>query len=168
VLRSRHARTLLGKNEASIMVRGTESAAMPRVGPEGSNAAGNVTPVPEAAVQRESVPKARKPQIEPRPTIHDVDTSALFGEALDQSLNYLTSRFTLGLSPAALTEAYFDWLIHLAWAPGKRMQLTERAIRKMIRLARYAAMCMTRPEGGPPCIEPLPNDPRFVAEDWHR
>src|SRR5690606_19712411 len=148
------------------MARGTESAVTARNGAARNKTAGTVSPMPTAATQRGSVPE--KPIIEPRPTIHDVDTSALFGEALDQSLNYLTSRFTLGLSPAALTEAYFDWLIHLAWAPGKRMQLTERAIRKMIRLARYAAMCMTRPEGGPPCIEPLPNDPRFVAEDWHR
>src|SRR5690554_5023588 len=103
--------------------------------------------MPRAVSQRESARTDEQPLIEPRPAIHDVDTSALFGEALDQSLNYLTSRFTLGLSPAALTEAYFDWLIHLAWAPGKRLQLTERAVRKMIRLARYAAMCMTRPEG---------------------
>ena len=150
------------------MARATESSATARVEADGSSAAGNVTPLPEAAVQRASVPKTRKPKTEPRPTIHDVDTSAVFGEALDQSLNFLTSRFTLGLSPAALTEAYFDWLVHLASSPGKRMQLTEKAMRKMMRLARYIAMCMMTPQGGPPCIEPLPNDPRFVAEDWHR
>ncbi len=148
------------------MARGTELAVTARNGAARNKTAGTVSPMPRAATQRGSVPE--KPIIEPRPTIHDVDTSALFGEALDQSLNYLTSRFTLGLSPAALTEAYFDWLIHLAWAPGKRLQLTERAVRKMIRLARYAALCMTRPEGGPPCIEPEPDDPRFVGEDWHR
>ena len=150
------------------MARRKESAASARDEASGSAAAGNVAPLPETAVQREAVPRKWKPTIEPRPTIHDVDASAVFGEALDQSLNFLTSRFTLGLSPAALTEAYFDWLIHLASAPGKRMQLTEKAVRKMARLARYAATCMMTPQGGPPCIEPLPNDPRFVAEDWQR
>ncbi len=149
------------------MARRRGSAASAETAATGA-AAGNVTPLPEAAVQREAIPKHRKPEITPRPTIHDVDTSALFGEALDQSLNYLTSRFTLGLSPAALTEAYFDWFIHLASAPGKRLQLAEKAVRKSARLARYAASCMMNPEGEPPCIEPLPNDPRFKAEDWQR
>ncbi|MCL4767562.1 MAG: alpha/beta fold hydrolase [Hyphomicrobiaceae bacterium] len=121
---------------------------------------------PEAAVQRQSLPKEPKPRIETRPAVHDQDASAVFGEALDQSINYFTSRFTLGLSPAALTEAYFDWFVHIASAPGKRLQLAEKALRKSARLARYAAACAMNPNGGPPCIEPLPNDTRFQAEEW--
>lgn len=134
----------------------------------GVGAAAEIKTLPEAAVQREAIPRSRSLRIEPRPTIYDIDASAVFGEALDQSLNYLVSRFTLGLSPAALAEAYFDWLIHLASAPGKRMQLTEKAIRKIARLARYTATCFMNPKGEPPCIEPLPNDPRFRAEEWQQ
>src|SRR5690606_4820079 len=96
--------------------------------------------LPEAAIRRESI--ARKPSPPPPPSIYDTDTATIFGEALDKSLNYLTSRFTMGLSPVALTEAYFDWLLHLSAAPGKRMELGERAIRNMARLARYMAACV--------------------------
>ncbi len=127
-----------------------------------------LVPLPEAGLQRASMPRKRTPRLEPYPTIHEVDTSSLFGEALDQSLNYLTSRFTLGFSPAALTEAYFDWIIHLASAPGKRLQLSEKALRKAARLARYIATCAMHPQGGLPCIEPRPNDKRFLAEEWQR
>ena len=129
-------------------------------------ATGRLEPVRERAVQHQKVQPAL--HIEPRPTVQDVYTSALFGEAVDQSLNYLTSRFTLGLSPAALTEAYLDWFIHLSAAPGKRMELAERAMRKFMRLGRYCAACATNPQGALPCIEPLPNDPRFRAEEWQR
>jgi len=132
-----------------------------------SETAGMLRPMPKAAVQRQKTPEQPVPIIEPRPTAYDVYTSALFGEAIDQSLNYLTSRFTHGLSPAALTEAYFDWFVHLTSAPGKRMELGERAMRKMMRLARYMAACAMN-QGATPCIEPRPNDQRFQAEEWHR
>lgn len=122
----------------------------------------------KTSVRRGEARASSKPTIQPRSAIYDVDASAVFGEALDQSLNYLTSRFTLGLSPAALFEAYFDWLIHLAWSPGKRLQLSEKALRKAARLARYAAACFLNPQGTAPCIEPLPNDPRFRAPEWHQ
>lgn len=132
------------------------------------SARGESKPVAKHFVQREAARANYKPVVQPRSAIYDVDASAVFGETLDQSLNYLTSRFTLGLSPAALIEAYFDWLIHLAWAPGKRLQLTEKALRKAARLARYAATCFMNPQGIAPCIEPLPNDPRFRAPEWQQ
>lgn len=125
-------------------------------------------PVQAAAAQRLSVAGEPKPKIVPRPEIQAMDTSAVFGEALDQTLNYLTSRFTLGFSPAALTEAFFDWSIHLAAAPGKRIQLGERALRSQARLARYALGCMMNSHAGSRCVEPLPNDKRFQAEEWQR
>src|SRR5579864_6424164 len=56
----------------------------------------------------------------------------------DRSLHAATARFTAGLSPAALAHAYFDWATHLAYAPGKRMQLIDKAMRKAIRFANYA------------------------------
>jgi hypothetical protein len=38
----------------------------------------------------------------------DSDPSQQFAEALDRSLHYLISRFTLGLSPMARSEAYIS------------------------------------------------------------
>src|SRR5271167_1186128 len=53
----------------------------------------------------------------------------------DRSLHATMAHFTAGLSPAALTEAYLDWATHLANAPGKRMQLLDKAFRKAVRFA---------------------------------
>ena len=48
-------------------------------------------------------------------------------DIIDRSLHATIARFTLGLSPAALSKAYFDWAIHLAVSPGKRLQLVDKA-----------------------------------------
>jgi polyhydroxyalkanoate synthase len=86
----------------------------------------------------------------------------------DRSLHATIARFTFGLSPAALTEAYFDWATHLAVSPGKRLQLVDKATRKTARFANYAFRCAL--EGGKTscCIEPLPQDRRFDGADWQK
>jgi polyhydroxyalkanoate synthase subunit PhaC len=89
------------------------------------------------------------------------------GESLDRSLHYFISRFTLGISPVGIAEAYFDWLIHLAGSPGKQMQLWNEAIANYTKLLHYLADCATRERlGATPCIAPLPNDKRFASEEW--
>ncbi len=95
------------------------------------------------------------------------DPSLEFADVLDRSLNYARSRFTLGLSPAALTEAYFDWLVHLGAAPGKQLQLSQKALRKWLRLVHYIATCTPLQKQHACCIEPLPTDRRFNADGWH-
>lgn len=76
------------------------------------------------------------------------------------------SRVTAGLSPAALWSAYFDWLAHLSVAPGKQMQLGEKARRKSLRLQHFIGNCLTSSGQSEPCIEPLPQDHRFRAPEW--
>ena len=56
----------------------------------------------------------------------------------DRSLHAAIARFTAGMSPASLAEAYSDWLTHLTYAPGKRAQLMDKAVRKAVRFANYA------------------------------
>jgi len=94
------------------------------------------------------------------------DPSLEMANVLDRSLNYARSRMTLGLSPAALAEACFDWFIHLAAAPGKQMQLGQKAFRKSLRLSHYLATCLPLQAHATHCIEPLPNDRRFKDEAW--
>lgn len=94
------------------------------------------------------------------------DPSLEMANVLDRSLNYARSRMTLGLSPAALAEACFDWFINLAIAPGKQMQLGQKAFRKSLRLSHYLATCLTLQGDATRCIEPLPNDRRFKDEAW--
>jgi polyhydroxyalkanoate synthase len=72
------------------------------------------------------------------------------------------------LSPAALAHAYLDWSAHLAYAPGKRLQLVDKAMRKAVRFANYASRCAMQGGKGECCIEPLPQDKRFVGEEWHK
>ena len=86
----------------------------------------------------------------------------------DRSLHAAMARFTGGLSPSSLAHAYFDWLTHLAHAPGKRMQLIDKAVRKTVRFANYATRYAL--EGGktPCCIEPLPQDRRFAGPAWQK
>jgi polyhydroxyalkanoate synthase len=96
------------------------------------------------------------------------DGSAELADLLDRSLHAAVARFTGGLSPAALSEAYLDWATHLANAPGKRLQLTEKAIRKAMRFARYAYQYAVEGRTREKCIEPLPQDHRFISDEWQK
>jgi len=84
--------------------------------------------------------------------------------SVDRALHAALGRWTAGVSPAALGLAFADWALHLSMSPGKWGLLAEKAVRKSIRLANYAAHA-TSP-GYPPCIEPLPQDYRFRGEAW--
>jgi polyhydroxyalkanoate synthase len=86
---------------------------------------------------------------------------------LDRMIHAWTGRLTLGLSPASLMSAYFDWLAHLSSSPGKQAKLFEKLVRKNLRLYLYAAHAAKDPKT-PPCIEPLPQDHRFSDADWQR
>jgi polyhydroxyalkanoate synthase subunit PhaC len=89
-------------------------------------------------------------------------------DIVDRSLHAAVARFTAGLSPAALAHAYLDWATHLTYSPGKRLQLVDKATRKAVRFANYAAHCMRSGHEVPCCIEPLPQDKRFVGEAWQK
>ncbi|MBA1148203.1 polyhydroxyalkanoic acid synthase [Ectothiorhodospiraceae bacterium WFHF3C12] len=91
------------------------------------------------------------------------------GEAgvVDRMLHAGLGRFTRGLSPVAMTLANLDWAMHLGMHPGKQAELNEKAFRKALRLSVYASRCATNPETQP-CIEPLPQDRRFDAEQWQQ
>jgi polyhydroxyalkanoate synthase len=110
---------------------------------------------------REAVPAA--------PQSSDRDSYAMTALAdTDRSLHAWVAHFTGGLSPAALGQAYLDWAIHLRNAPGKQIQLVDKATRKAIRFADYVVRCAMRNDRTDACIEPLPQDKRFAGEDWHR
>jgi polyhydroxyalkanoate synthase len=101
------------------------------------------------------------------PTGRDESVSSEAFRAIDRMREALTARATSGVSPNSLALALFDWSIHLASAPGKRMELADKAGRKTVRLLTWLASCSTQQEA-PPCIEPLPGDYRFRAEAWRR
>ncbi len=84
----------------------------------------------------------------------------------DRSLHAAIARFTAGLSPAALAHAYLDWATHLAYAPGKRLQLLDKGIRKSVRFANYAHRSLLQGGKCECCIEPLPQDKQFAGALW--
>ena len=104
------------------------------------------------------------------PLSADRDSFAVtaLADLTDRSLHATAAHFTAGLSPAALAQAYLDWATHLANAPGKRMQLVDKALRKALRFANYVGRCAMGGGTADCCIEPLPQDRRFAGEDWHR
>lgn len=102
----------------------------------------------------------------PAPAVETDDP--LTGEAFrafDRALQAAVAQFTGGLSPAALALACIDWSLHLAAAPGKRLALADKALRKSARLASHMARHSTDPR---PCIAPLPGDDRFTGEAWRK
>jgi polyhydroxyalkanoate synthase subunit PhaC len=103
-----------------------------------------------------------------RPEDRDSYSVTAFADIVDRSLHAAVARLTLGLSPAALAHAYLDWATHLAYAPGKQMQLVDKALRKTVRLTNYAYRCAAESSKTDLCIEPLPQDKRFVGEAWQK
>lgn len=89
-------------------------------------------------------------------------------ELVDRSLHASIARFTAALSPAAVAQAYSDRATYLAFSPGKRWQLVHKATRKSLRFGNYVSRCVPLGQKAPRCIEPLPQDKRFVDEDWQK
>ncbi len=82
----------------------------------------------------------------------------------DRAIRAAVARASRGIAWPSLVSAWADWYWHLAAAPGKQMELASKAQRKASRFALYAMECAQGT--GAPCIEPLPQDRRFVDSGW--
>jgi len=76
-------------------------------------------------------------------------------DSLDRLLHAREARFTGSLSLISLELAFLDWGLHLANAPGRRLELLEQAARQWARLASPSRW-----------TKPLPGDRRFQDEAW--
>ena len=101
----------------------------------------------------------------PSPAASASESSSETYRALDRMREAVTGQMSGGLSPAALALALIDWSIHLASAPGKRLELLEKAARKSNRLLTHISAASIDPDTHP-CIDPLPGDNRFRADPW--
>lgn len=86
----------------------------------------------------------------------------LSAAAIDRAVHALAARFTLGISPAALAAAWSDWAFHLAAAPGKRLDLAEKAWRETLAFQAWLLGGGLAPE------TPADGDRRFRAEGWSK
>jgi polyhydroxyalkanoate synthase len=109
-----------------------------------------------------------KPATSESPTPSDRPTLSAATEsfrALDHAKEAMTARMTGGLSPAALRAALADWLIHLAAAPGKQLELAALGAQNAQRITEY----LVRTALGwyaQPLEERSAGDSRFLAEPW--
>ncbi|MEM7545389.1 MAG: alpha/beta fold hydrolase [Pseudomonadota bacterium] len=87
-------------------------------------------------------------------------------DSWDRALRATMAHTTMGISPAALGAAWADWASHIAVAPGKRLQLVDKAVRKFIRFQRFAADSALSGADTPACIAPLAQDRRFASDAW--
>ena len=152
--------------------RATDTAAAISSEPAPDNVRGHagtvLRPFPAAAeVPADRIPSAQET---PASQIDARDSFAVtaLADIIDRSLHAAGARFTAGLSPAALAHAYLDWVTHLTYAPGKRLQLVDKVTRKADRFANHASRCAVAGHEAPCCIEPLPQDKRFAGEGWHK
>ena len=104
---------------------------------------------------------------DPAPVADEAAADVIRSDVVDRLMHAWQGRFTLSISPAGLTAAFFDWAVHLANSPGKQAALVEKAIRKWVRLAIYLSRSAGNPDY-PPCIEPLPQDKRFADSAWRQ
>lgn len=88
-------------------------------------------------------------------------------ETLDRAAGAAIAQMTAGLSPITILQAFSDWGLHLAFAPGKQLQLTAKAARKYVRLFDYAVRSAGDRDAAP-AIEPLPQDRRFADPAWQQ
>ncbi|RBO51308.1 poly-beta-hydroxybutyrate polymerase [Rhodovulum sp. BSW8] len=83
-------------------------------------------------------------------------------ETADRAGRAMLARMTSGASLNAAAAAWADWASHLARAPGRQMELAERAMRNGAKLAAHAAG-LTRDD---PPFRPRAEDHRFSHPGW--
>jgi polyhydroxyalkanoate synthase len=129
-----------------------------------------MVPMPAKRDGEAAAPSSRPPAAA-KPPVPAVEPRALGDHysyvSIDRAFKANLARLTFGLSPAVLSEQTFDWLVHLAFLPGKQLQLIEKGFRNAARLGLYAAESAAKPDT-PPFIAALPHDRRFAGEAWRR
>ena len=123
---------------------------------------GNLT---AAAKGRAVLERAKAPHFGPKaPTPPSAGGLPNF-RTLDRLSRALLARATQGISPVALAETWADWALHLASAPGKRLELFQRAAMTMARFGLWlpGAAAGTKREA---FVEPAAGDRRFADPAW--
>ncbi len=103
-----------------------------------------------------------------QPWSRDSYASTAIVEIMDRAVHAAGGRLTAGLSPSALVAAYLDWITHLAFSPGKQLQLIQKAQKKTAKFGSYVQRCAGQPNKSECAIEPLPQDRRFENDAWRQ
>lgn len=91
-----------------------------------------------------------------------------YAEALDRSLQILASKWTHGLSPAALTLAFYDWYLHLLMHPAKHLELLNLAEKNFSHLIKQFGYQLMGDTTGEYSGLSIPQDKRFIDQSWQQ
>lgn len=88
-----------------------------------------------------------------------------FYKNIDRVVHGIMARMTYGISPSSLSMAYWDWMTHLNYSPGKKLELLHNAIHTSARYIMSTSEAITNPEKK--CLyTPIPTDHRFKDPQW--
>ena len=133
-------------------------------GPVTGKAPGRTGPRPRARPQH---PAAPLPAAIPlRPPVAQVEKPVSNFHTFDRMVRAVQARFTQGISPTAIAGTWMDWATHLSRAPGKQLELAQRAWQGLAQLALWLPQAARDGAETPP---PIPNtDRRFADPAWTR
>jgi len=143
-------------------------ASHPRTALPARPALARARPPIRASLARPPVPASLAPAPLPKGFDRDSYAATALAEIIDRATHAAAARYTGGLSPMAIGGAFLDWASHLAFSPGKQLQLAQKGVRKAVRLANYSARAGLPGGDRERCIEPLPQDRRFDDAAWQR
>ena len=84
-------------------------------------------------------------------------------ENLDRASRAAVAYMTAGVGPHAFVEAWSDWALHLAQAPGRQLELAERAQHNLLKLMSQALHLESNTG---PAFTPKVHDHRFRHPGW--
>ena len=96
------------------------------------------------------------------------DKTTLEPYPADREFHAMLARFTGGISPIALSLAYFDWVSHLAGAPEHQLELGQDALGGVKQVLENAIGTFSPQHEPWSLIKPQPQDRRFVGLEWER
>ncbi len=86
-------------------------------------------------------------------------------DLLDRVTHAAMANLTAGVSPHSILSAWGDWALHLARAPGRQLELAQRAQINAYKVAANAAGLASGDAGDGP-FQPKSYDHRFADEAW--
>jgi polyhydroxyalkanoate synthase len=117
-----------------------------------------------AKVKPQKPIRAQRPAIvAPAPQPHQREPHP--HENLDRASRAAVALMTGGVSPHAFIAAWSDWALHIARAPGRQLELAERAQENMAKLMKQA---ISPDSEVSPAFTPKPYDHRFHHPGWQK
>ncbi len=104
----------------------------------------------------------------PAPSHHTLAEALALETPTDRILHAALARLSGGFSPMGISEAWFDWAVHLGTSPGRMAEITQAGVTEA---ARVTELMMSTASGQgvcAPCARSLPHDKRFRDESWQQ